>query len=65
MSGRIAHRPRYRNLKYLYQPSSRTRKDFFRTRWTYRAMPPYQKPKLGQGLALIPFYHFVHGSMLR
>ncbi len=66
MSGRIAHRPRYRNLKHLSQPTLRTRKDFFRTRWTYRRLAnTYQKPILGQSLLLVPFYRFVHSAIIR
>jgi hypothetical protein len=61
MSRRIAHRPRYRDMRYLSQPSLRTRKEFFHQRWTYRRQTfTYQKPMLGQSLLLVPFYRFVH-----
>ena len=61
MSRRIAHRPRYRDMRHLSQPTLRTRKDFFRHRWTYRRQHlGYPKPILGQGLLLVPFYRFVH-----
>ncbi len=65
MSRRIAHRPRYRNMRRVIQPPPRTRKDFFPTRWTYRRLiHTYQKPVLGQGLLRIPFYQFVHSIRL-
>ncbi|HLZ80499.1 MAG TPA: hypothetical protein VKP04_02625 [Ktedonobacteraceae bacterium] len=60
-SRRIAHRPRYRNLRPLSPPSLRARQEFFRQRWTYRRLNfSYQKPTLGQGLLLLPIYRFVH-----
>ena len=61
MSRRFAHRPRYRNMRHLSQPSLRSRQEFFRPGWTYRRLNfPYPKPILGQGLLLVPFYRFVH-----
>jgi hypothetical protein len=61
MSRRIAHRPHYREMRHLLRPSLRTRKEFFRQRWTYRHLNfSYQKPTLGQGLLLVPIYRFVH-----
>ena len=61
MSRRIAHRPRYRDMRHLSQPSLRTQKEFFRQHWTYRRLNlSYPKPILGQGLLLVPFYRFVH-----
>ena len=61
MSRRIAHRPRYRDMRHLSQPSLRTRQEFFRQCWTYRRWNlSYPKPILGQGLLLVPFYRFVH-----
>ncbi len=65
MSRRIAHRPRYRDMRYLSQSSLRTHKDFFRQRWTYRHQAlAYSKPILGKGLLLVPFYRFVHSLSL-
>jgi len=61
MSRRIAHRPRYREMRHLSQPSLRTRKEFFPRRWTYRRLNfSYQKPTLGHGLLFVPIYRFVH-----
>jgi hypothetical protein len=61
MSRRIAHRPRYREMRHLSQPSLRTRKEFFPRRWTYRRLNfSYQKPTLGYGLLFVPIYRFVH-----
>ena len=61
MSRRIAHRPRYREMRHLSQPSLRTRKEFFPRRWTYRRLNfSYQKPSLGHGLLFVPVYRFVH-----
>ena len=65
MSRRIAHRPRYRDMRYLSQSSLRTHKDFFRQRWTYRPQNlAYSKPILGKGLLLVPYYRFVHSLSL-
>ena len=61
MSRRIAHRPRYREMRHLSQPSLRTRKEFFHRRWTYRRLNfPYQKRTLAHGLLFVPIYRFVH-----
>jgi hypothetical protein len=61
MSRRIAHRPRYREMRHLSQPSLRTRKEFFPRRWTYRRLNfSYQKTTLGRGLLFAPIYRFVH-----
>lgn len=67
MSRRIAHRPRYRHLRSIPQPSLRSHKDFFRNHWTYRRQGiPFQKRTLGQGLLLIPWgYRLVHGLVGR
>jgi hypothetical protein len=55
LSRRIAHRPRYRNIRQFIQPSERSRQHFFRTRWTYRRQTTdYEKHPLGYGLSLIP-----------
>ena len=65
MSRRIAHRPRYRDMRYLSQSSLRTHKDFSRQRWTYRPQNlAYSKPILGKGLLLVPYYRFVHSLSL-
>lgn len=61
MSRRIAHRPRYRNMRHLAQSSLSTRQEFFPRHWTYRRQTLlYPQPILGQGLLLIPFHRFVH-----
>lgn len=67
MSRRIAHRPRYRHLRSIPQPSLRSHKDFLRNRWTYRRQGiPFQKRTLGQGLLLIPWgYRLVQGLVAR
>ena len=67
MSRRIAHRPRYRHLRSIPQPSLRSHKDFFRNRWAYRRQGiSLQKRTLGQGLLLIPWgYRLVHGLVGR
>ncbi len=55
MSRRIAHRPRYRDMRQFIQPSARSRQYFFRTRWTYRRQTiKYEKHPPGYGLSLIP-----------
>lgn len=55
MSSRIAHRPRYRNMKQLAQSSFHTRQDYLRTRWVYRKQTVrYEKHPLGYGLSLLP-----------
>jgi hypothetical protein len=61
MSRRIAHRPRYRDMRYLPQPSQRTHKDYFRQNWTYRRLNiSYQKITLGQGLLMLPVKRLIH-----
>ena len=40
MSRRIAHRPRYRNVRQLVQPPQHSRQNFFYTRWAYRRRTP-------------------------
>lgn len=66
MSRHLAHRPRYRVTRHSVQPSPRTRKEFFNTRWVYRHQTtPYQKRLFGQNILLMPIYRFVHGVMLR
>ena len=65
MSRRIAHRPRYRDMRHLSQPTFRTRREFFSHRWTYhRQHFAYPKPILGQGLLLVPFYRLAHSIRL-
>jgi hypothetical protein len=62
MSGRIAHRPRYRSMRQLIPPSLRSHQSFFRDRWTYRRRQEtlYERHPLGYGLSLIPVtYHLV------
>jgi hypothetical protein len=55
MSKRIAHRARYRNMRQFPLFFSRSRRDFFSIRWTYRRQTPlYEKRALGYGLSLIP-----------
>jgi hypothetical protein len=59
MSGRIAHRPRYRSMRQLIPPSLRSHQSFFRDRWIYRRRETfYERHPLGYGLSLIPVaYH--------
>jgi hypothetical protein len=66
MSRRIAHRPRYRNMRQLVQPQPHPRQNFFHTRWTYRHQKSsYEKHALGYRLSLIPIsYRFIPGIML-
>jgi hypothetical protein len=66
MSRRLAHRPRYRNLRHLSPLPLPTQKSFFRTRWAYRQESSihYQKRPLGQGLLSIPFPRFIHSVIL-
>jgi len=57
MNRRIAHRPRYRNMRYLSQAPLRIRRDFSPRRWSYRNLKlAYPRPVLGQGLLQVPFY---------
>jgi hypothetical protein len=65
MSRRIAHRPRYHQLRPLPHSSPRSHKDFLRNRWTYRKQTiHYQKRTPGQGLLLIPWgYRLVRGIL--
>jgi hypothetical protein len=67
MSRRIAHRPRYHNMRHLVQPQFRSRQTFLRTRWTYRRQKPvYEKRPLGYGLSLIAVgYRFVPAMLAR
>ena len=64
MSRRIAHRPRYHNMRSIPQTPLRSHKDFLRYRWIYRSQnKPYQKRTLGQGLMLIPWgYRLLYGT---
>ncbi|HLG64366.1 MAG TPA: hypothetical protein VKY19_20675 [Ktedonosporobacter sp.] len=56
MSGRIAHRPRYRLMHHPVQTPPNARRLFLHNRWTYRRQQPsYEKRPLGYGLALLPF----------
>lgn len=58
MSRRIAHRPRYRSMQQLVQPTHRFRQYFFRTRWSYhRLAPDYEKHALGHGVSRIPLHY--------
>ncbi len=65
MSGRIAHRPHYRNMRQSGPLSRYTRQPFFYTRWSYRRQSlSYEKRPLGYGLSLIPFgYYAAQGSI--
>jgi hypothetical protein len=67
MSDRIAHRPRYRSMRQLIQPSLRSHQSFFRNRWAYRRHEAtYEKRPLGYGLSLIPVaYRLVPTLFLR
>lgn len=61
MSGRIAHRPRYRTTQQFAQPPRRARQPFLYARWTYRRQQLlYEKQPLGYSLSLLPFgYHLM------
>ncbi len=55
MSSRLAHRPRYRNMRQFVQSSRSLRQKFSRTGWTYRSQKVfYEKRVLGYGLSLLP-----------
>lgn len=55
MSGRIAHRPHYRNTRQFVQHPLSFRYGLFRKQWTYRCQTlSYEKHSLGYGLSLIP-----------
>ncbi len=55
MSGRIAHRPRYRNTYQYMHASFNAQQKFFSKHWTYlRQKPALERRPLGYGLALIP-----------
>ncbi len=58
MSGRIAHRPHYRHMRQFAPFYKSTRQSFFRTRWSYRQPPSYEKHPLGYRLSLIPFRNY-------
>ena len=64
MSRRIAHRPRYHNMRSIPQTPLRSHKDFLRYHWTYRSQNMlYEKRILGQGLLLIPWgYRLLYGT---
>ncbi len=66
MSRRLAHRPRYRNLRHLSPLPLPAQKSLFRTRWTYRqqTITRYQKRSIGQGLLSLPLPRFVHSVIL-
>lgn len=66
MSGRIAHRPHYRNMRQGGHLSHFTHQSFFYTRWSYRRQSlSYEKRPLGYSLSLIPFgYYSVHNSIM-
>ena len=66
MSGRIAHRPHYRNMRQFGPLSRSTRQSFFYARWSYRRQSlSYEKRPLGYSLSLIPFgYYAVHSGIM-
>ena len=65
MSRRIAHRPRYRNVRQLVQPSQHARQNFFYTRWNYRRQTSsYEKHPLGYSLSLIPLGYRVMRTII-
>jgi hypothetical protein len=65
MSGRIAHRPRYRNMQQFVQSPLPFRREFFRKRWTYRRQTiSYEKRPLGYGLSLIPLNYRLAGQLI-
>ncbi len=61
MANRFAHRPRYRTTRNAAQSSQYASQDFYSCRWTYRHLRfSYPKIPLGQSLALVPIYRFIH-----
>lgn len=55
MSGRIAHRPRYRKAQQLVPHAFMSRRKFFPQRWSYRRQKPLlEKHPLGYSLAMLP-----------
>ena len=59
MSGRIAHRPHYRNMRQFAPSYNNARQPFFRTRWSYRRQSPScEKHPLGYRLSLLPFHYY-------
>lgn len=66
MSGRIAHRPRYRNTRQYIQSSFNARQNFFSKRWTYRPQKPvFERHPLGYGLSLIPASYATLRSLIQ
>jgi hypothetical protein len=63
MSGRIAHRPNYRLSRHFAQSPRVSRKDYLRTRWTYRQQrQQFEQHPLGYSLSLLPFgYRLMQG----
>ena len=66
MSGRIAHRPRYRNTHQYMQSSFNARQKFFSKHWTYRRQKPvFERHPLGYGLSLIPASYATLRSLIQ
>jgi hypothetical protein len=66
MSGRIAHRPRYRNTNQYTQSSFHARQKFFSKHWTYRRQKPtLERHPLGYGLSLIPASYYTLRSLIQ
>jgi hypothetical protein len=67
MSGRIAHRPRYRNTHHYVHSSFNARQKFFPKRWTYRSQKPtFERHPLGYGLSsLIPASYYTLKSLVQ
>jgi hypothetical protein len=66
MSGRIAHRPRYRDTRQYISPSFYARQKFFPKYWAYRPQKPaFERHPLGYKLSLLPAgYARLNGLML-
>ncbi len=59
MAGRLAYRPRYRNMHQIIQTSFNVHQKFFSPRWIYRhnRSEPLPKRPLGHSLSLLPIRH--------
>ncbi|HEU5380105.1 MAG TPA: hypothetical protein VFV38_32170 [Ktedonobacteraceae bacterium] len=56
MSRRLAHRPRYHQMRATSRPLSRPHQDYLRQRWMYRQQHvSYARHPLGYGLSLVPW----------
>jgi hypothetical protein len=66
MSGRIAHRPRYRDTRQYMSSSFNARQKFFCKQWAYRRQKPvFERHPLGYGLSLIPVGYATLKSLIQ